>query len=69
MKTFGLFLHVVAAALLISIVFSVFHGGLGRLDALLFFLMVFAYKWGRNCYRDLRSDERDDSLPWWIRYF
>lgn len=69
MKNFGVFLFVLSAAFALAGVVAAFKGFGGRASFLFVFLAVFAYKWGRNCYYDLRHDQRDDSLPWWNRYF
>jgi hypothetical protein len=68
-KTFGLFLFFLAAAFAVAGIAAAIKGAGGRICFLFAFLSIFAYKWGRNCYYDLRHDERDDSLPWWNRYF
>ena len=69
MKNFGIFLYVLSAAFALAGVVAGVKGAGGRILFLFLFLAVFAYKWGRNSYHDLRHDQRDDSLPWWNRYF
>jgi len=69
LKNFGIFLYVLSAAFALAGVVAGVKGAGGRILFLFLFLAVFAYKWGRNCYHDLRHDQRDDSLPWWNRYF
>lgn len=62
MKTFGLILYSLAAGFALAGIVLAFKGAGGSVCFLFAFLAIFAYKWGRNCYHDLRHDQRDDSL-------
>ena len=54
-------LWVVSAVFFVGVVFSLIYVSAVAAAGCLYLAILF-YKWGRNCYYDLRHDERDDSL-------
>jgi hypothetical protein len=59
---FAYVLWVVCALCVAASVFLLFFRPAYRLAAVTAFLAIVFCKWGRNCYYNLRHDERDDSL-------
>jgi hypothetical protein len=59
---FAYVLWILCALCVAASIFLLFFRPAHRLAAVTAFLALLFYKWGRNCYYNLRHDERDDSI-------
>ena len=62
LKGIGILFWIVSASFCLGAIWGIFSG-IWVIASICLFLAVLFFKWGRNCYYDLRSDQRNDSLP------